>query len=163
MPLNTREPLWQSYLFAGHSRVELSAWARRLRYFRFCRAYGAHSNDGDRLLVALRYTDADDLRHLLRQLGLPAAAEGIDAPKLTGYAWLAGQRVFLWEYRSPMPQLEISLTDPDNLYEVTPRAVAAAEIVETLLKAHEARLVEPPQPDRNCVCPAYYPELWMAE
>ena len=68
------EPRWLDYLFHRHPPAELGAWARRLRYFRFCKAIGGHANDGDQLVAALRYADAADLRHLLAQLGLPGNA-----------------------------------------------------------------------------------------
>ncbi|SMC88171.1 hypothetical protein [Kibdelosporangium aridum] len=50
---------WEEYLYREHSRETIARWARELRYFRFCRAYGGHQNDGDRLLVALSDPDLD--------------------------------------------------------------------------------------------------------
>lgn len=43
---------WQQYLFEEHPETELRAWARRLKLFRFFRAFGGHANDGDSLDVA---------------------------------------------------------------------------------------------------------------
>ncbi|WP_035564848.1 hypothetical protein [Hymenobacter sp. IS2118] len=158
---DTQEPRWREYLFRRHSPAELRAWGRRLRYFRFCKAYGGHANDGDQLLAALRYADPADLHQLLTQLGLPVVP--IENPVVfpaAGQVTLAGERVFVWVRKLPVPQLEISVVDLENLYEVTPRAVAAAEAIEKLLLTHEARIIDPPLPGLHCVCPAYYPELW---
>ena len=161
---DTRDPRWRAYLFRRHSPAELSAWGRRLRYFRFCKAYGGHANDGDQLLAALSYAEHADLRSLLTQLGLPVApVESPDVFPSAGQVTLAGERVFVWVRKLPVQQLEIAVVDLDNLYEVTPRAVAVAEGVEMVLAAHAARIIDPPLPNCHCVCPAYYPELWAAD
>ncbi|WP_052733131.1 hypothetical protein [Hymenobacter terrenus] len=113
-------PRWLDYLFHRHPRAELRAWGRRLRYFRFCKAIGGHANDGDQLLAALRYADPADLRQLLMQLDLPVAAVGsVKIFPSAGQVTLAGERVFVWVRTAPVPQLEISIVDLDNLYEVT--------------------------------------------
>jgi hypothetical protein len=44
---------WEEYLYRQHSREEIRRWALSLKFFRFCRAYGGHNNDGDRLSVSL--------------------------------------------------------------------------------------------------------------
>lgn len=162
MSPDTHDPCWLDYLFYRHPRAELVAWARRLRYFRFCKAYGGHANDGDQLLAALRYTDEPDLTQLLLHLGLAGAGGAHRSLASPGRVTLAGHAVFLSVRRAPVQQLEFSIFDLDNPYEVTARAVAAAEAVEELLVAHEVRLVDPPQPNHHCLCPAYYPELWAA-
>jgi hypothetical protein len=67
---------WQDYLYRSHSEAELADWARRLDHFRFCRAIGGHANDGDALLVALRYSSAADLESLWRELGVTCLPAG---------------------------------------------------------------------------------------
>ncbi|MDO3408150.1 hypothetical protein QWJ34_00065 [Saccharibacillus sp. CPCC 101409] len=37
---------------------------------------------------------------------------------------------------------------------------AAAERLEPLLNPLKDRLIDPPQDDRNCICPGYHPELF---
>lgn len=159
MDLSHRDPRWLGYLFSCPSRAELRAWVRRLRYFRFCKALGGHANDGDHLLVALRYTDAADLRQLFGQLGLPVVA-GEELPASPYRTTLAGQITFVVVRSQPEQRLEISVADLANLYEVTSLAVATAETLEKLLAAQEARIIDPPVLDYHCVCPLYYPELW---
>ena len=62
---------WEQYLFKEHSREQLAAWARRLAFFRFCRAWGGQANDADQLLVAFRIDSEDDLLDVLGILGIP--------------------------------------------------------------------------------------------
>ncbi|WP_345054379.1 hypothetical protein [Hymenobacter glaciei] len=157
---NTQDPHWRDYLFQGHPPAELSTWVQRLRYFRFCKAYGAHSNDGDQLLAALRYVDAADLRRLLAQLGTwaPLSAQLIALP--SGLLTVAGQQVSAWHYDLPEPRLMLAIRDLNNPYEVTAATIAAAEAVEQQLALQESRIIDPPQDNRYCVCPQYYPELW---
>ena len=52
-PMTRKDPRWDAYLHERHSPEELRGWARSLAYFRFCRAFGGHANDGDCLRVAL--------------------------------------------------------------------------------------------------------------
>jgi hypothetical protein len=156
-----RDPSWRANLFRGPIQAELLAWARRLRYFRFCKAIGGFAQDGDQLRVALRCTTNADLRQLLAQLGLPPLARQ-DAYRrpLARHVQLAGQRAFLTIDRVPALQLNLSLADSEKPYDVTTSAVTAAIAVETLLLAHEARIIDPPVASIYCVCPTYYPDLW---
>ncbi|WP_139925345.1 hypothetical protein [Hymenobacter sp. DG01] len=156
---DTHDPRWLDYLFRRHSRAELGTWARRLQYFRFCKAIGGHANDGDQLLVALHYTDEADIRQLLAQLGV-AVDSSSGFPQFARRVMLAGQQVWLRAQKPPEPRLEISLFDQDNPYEVTTRTVAAAEAVEKILGFCQPRIIDPPWLAPHCVCPAYYPELW---
>ena len=159
---DVQDPRWLDYLFYRHPPAELRAWGQRLRYFRFCKAIGGHANDGDNLLVALRYTDAADLGQLLTELGLPIGKNDSDLNMTAslGRSKLAGQPVYISLRHLPVRQLEIVIFDQDNVYEVTSAAITAAETVEVLLAAHEPRIIDPPLPNFHCVCPAYYPELW---
>ena len=156
-----RDPRWRDYVFRSPGRAELVAWARRLRYFRFCKAIGGFAQDGDQFRVALRYTTLADLRKLLAQLGLPPLTTRDAAGRpLARRVELAGASAFLTIDLAPASRLNLSLADPEQLYDVTARAVAAAVAVEALLAAHAARLIDPPLASVYCVCPAYYPDLW---
>jgi hypothetical protein len=123
---------WEQYLYRQHSRASLALWVPTLRFFRFCRAYGGHNNDGDRLLVALR-TDVDPL-------------PGLDLPGV--------------HRSSRLDRFEISVSDPSTPYEVTDAAVEVARRIEVLLAPLASLVIDPPQADEHCVCPEYYPELW---
>lgn len=61
---------WKQYLYESHSEDTLRAWAKRLHFFRFFRAYGGHANDGDSLDVAYRYKNIEELESFLRYLGI---------------------------------------------------------------------------------------------
>jgi len=61
---------FRTYLFEHHPEDEIRRWALSFTYFRFCRAYGGHANDGDQFLAALRYTDEADFLSILTSLGL---------------------------------------------------------------------------------------------
>jgi hypothetical protein len=174
---------WTDYLYERHPSAQLGAWARELAYFRFCRAYGGHANDGDHLLVSLRVETRTDLLGTLSALAVPvrrlsadqaqpvpgvaySAAEfsrfpapisrfpGISQP---GHVEIAGQRAHVW---SNGDRLTISVADIVDHYSVTDAAVASAKSIEALLVPIASHVVDPPQDDRNCVCPRYYPDLW---
>ncbi|MFG1706892.1 hypothetical protein ACFLIM_27240 [Nonomuraea sp. M3C6] len=174
---------WTDYLYERHPPARLRAWARELTYFRFCRAYGGHANDGDHLLVSLHIETQTDLLRTLSALAVPvkrlppdtpqpvpgvtySAAEfsrfpvamarfpGIGQP---GHVEIAGQRAHVWSHGD---RLNISVADTVDHYSVTGAAVASAKSIEALLPPIAGQVVDPPQDDRNCVCPRYYPDLW---
>lgn len=45
---------WSRWSFEDHPEAELRCWARRLRLFRFVRAWGGHAIDGDASVAAYR-------------------------------------------------------------------------------------------------------------
>ncbi|MFI9554856.1 hypothetical protein [Nonomuraea endophytica] len=163
---------WDEYLYRNHTPEQLRAWANSLAYFHFCRAYGGHNNDGDRLLVAL---STEDPAEVLTALGLPVerippgtplAVPGqgytvqeyaqfrnpvpghpdLDQP---GWVTLAGHPAHIW---ATATTLTISVHDADDVYEVSESAVAAAREMEKLLAPLSAHVIDPPQNDRNCIC-----------
>jgi hypothetical protein len=179
----TNEARWQQYLYSTHPQAEIRLWARQLKYFRFCKAYGGHANDGDQLKVALKFDSEEDLVETCKSLGLPLRRISADSPKpVPGvrYSWqeftkfvsfvddfptieqpgwttLLGLKVHVW-IRSD--RLEICIMDEGNLYEVSAAAVDVASKIEELLRPLAERLIEPPQDNRNCICPKFYPEFW---
>ena len=174
---------WNLYLFERHDRQQIAQWARRLRYFRFCRAVGGHANDGDELLVAIGLQAGADLADVCAALGivLEVVAPGSPQPvpgvaytaeefgrfasivpgsagiRQPGFVELAGQPVYA---HLQADRLEISLSDADSPYQVTEAAVRSAERVEALLAPLAGRLIDPPRTSRHCVCPAHYPDMW---
>ncbi|MFI6910123.1 hypothetical protein ACIBKY_53335 [Nonomuraea sp. NPDC050394] len=163
---------WDEYLYETHTPEQLHGWANSLAYFHFCRAYGGHSNDGDRLLAALR---TDDPAGVLTTLGLPVkhippgtpqavpgqgytvqeyarfpspipGHPGLDQP---GWVTLAGHPAHVW---ATATTLTISVHDATDIYAVSESAVAAARAMERLLAPLSAHVIDPPQNDRNCVC-----------
>ncbi|GAA3470729.1 hypothetical protein [Nonomuraea roseola] len=176
---------WHDYLHERHSPGLLRAWARSLTYFRFCRAYGGHSNDGDRLLVRLRVETESDLPAVMSALGLPIERLPPDDPRpVAGMAYTAAE---FGGFRLPMPRfphvrqpgavriagaaahvwadtgsLTLSVNDRRDVYSVTDAAVESARAIEDLLVPVGHHVIDPPQDDRNCVCPRYYPQLWTS-
>ncbi|MFI6291679.1 hypothetical protein ACIBEJ_08845 [Nonomuraea sp. NPDC050790] len=163
---------WDEYLHETHTPEQLLAWAHSLSYFHFCRAYGGHNNDGDRLLAAVRTEDpAETLTALglpVRRIapGTPLAVPGqgytvqeyarfpspipghpdLDQP---GWVTLAGHPAHVWVSRTAVM---ISVHDADDVYAVTESAVAAARAMEDVLAPLADRVIDPPQNDRNCIC-----------
>ena len=171
---------WQQYLFESHPEATLRQWARRLKKFRFFRAYGGHANDGDSLDVSYAYQDASDLQRFFAHLGVklvvhdrqpPQPESGISYPGdvyaafpslVPGTRWIeqpkyclvAGQRVFAWCDAST---IKLSIGKD---YQVAPSDVAAAEAVEQVIQDAPLPLIEPPVDNRNCICPKFYPEYF---
>jgi hypothetical protein len=143
---------WTRYLHRDHSVLELEEWARRLSWFRFCRAVGGHANDGDQLLVALRYVDPNDLDGLWISLGGSRPSSNIID--------IRGIRVGVLQLRDRV-LLSLSGADGDP-FQVTLKDVQNAEVVEQSLSVARPRVVDPPVDDHHCVAPKFYPELWIS-
>ena len=62
-------PVDRSHLFSDHAELTLRDWARRLRIFRFCRAFGGHANDGDSLEAAYGWGSEQELHRCLELAG----------------------------------------------------------------------------------------------
>jgi sorbitol-specific phosphotransferase system component IIA len=90
---------WNAHLYRRHSPRELRDWATRLRWFRLCRAFGGHNNDGDDLRLALRATTERELADVLAVLGITEL----------GHVRIAGESAFA----STRPgRIELRLSDP---------------------------------------------------
>jgi hypothetical protein len=138
---------WDAYLYRRHSPRELRDWATRLRWFRLCRAFGGHNNDGDDLRLALRAETEHELAAVLAALGITEL----------GHVRIAGENAFV----STRPgRLEIRLSDPDEPYEVSGRAVASAIRIEAGLTTLAPSVIDPPLDDPHCVCLKFHPHLW---
>ncbi|KQV45978.1 hypothetical protein ASD07_15930 [Duganella sp. Root336D2] len=171
---------WTQYLFEGHSEHELRAWAQRLRFFRFFRAYGGHANDGDSLNAAFAYATTEQLESFLVDLGVeltkfdvppPQPELGVSYPgdvfaqfpflvggttgmQQPGRCQIMDVNVFIW---CEAGQIRISLGDD---YAVTEKNVLDAEKLETLLAHSTLDRIDPPKDTRNCICPKYYPDYF---
>jgi hypothetical protein len=141
--MNDRQRL---YLFEEHSPARLSAWARRLTRFRFCRAYGGHVNDGDTLRLLLRIGSREDALTLLAALGV---AEG--------WTELDGTTLFVSIRRD---DVEFTVQDVDDVFAVTEAAVSAAQRIESRFALYDDRRIDPPLDSWHCIAPATHPELF---
>ena len=56
--------------------------------------------------------------------------------------------------------IELQVSDPDDLFEVSKRAFEGARAVEELLEQHQDRIIDPPLDSEYCVSPERYPDLW---
>jgi hypothetical protein len=168
------DPKLASWLFRTHSFAELHEWTARMRFFRFCRAFGGHANDGDQLLAALRVETEADLLAVSTQLGVVLRTVPIPTP-----APIAGARYTIAEFSEfptpivPFPRFEqpgwvriaevacsvwvspgrLELTlqgaagDP---YEVTDQDVENAVKIETLMAPLAERVIDPPRESERC-------------
>jgi hypothetical protein len=168
---------WKQYLFEAHPEATLGSWARRLRLFRFFRAYGGHANDGDSLDVAYRYGSLQELESFLSELGIPLVKYTEHPPRperevsysseelatfpslIAGTEWvrqpgpsvISGQKVFIW-CEGGLVKISVGKT-----YQVTEEDVVSAEAVERLLLGSRLERVDPPLDTDHYVCPKYYP------
>jgi hypothetical protein len=172
---------WTQYLFERHPRHELRNWARRLRLFRFFRAYGGHANDGGSLDCAFRYRSEADLQTFFASVGIypvrfdtrplqpepgvaysgdeyahfPSLIDDTEWLQQPGHCNIAGDEVFVW---CGAGQIKVSVASG---YEVTEADVQRAERFERILKTVPLDIQDPPQDTKNYVCPKYYPELFQ--
>lgn len=164
-PLSEQQ-LWERYFFERHSLTTLLEWSKRLKYFRYCRAYGGHVGDGDCLLMAIRIQSEQELHEVFEQLHLPmiyissesstsATAEWtypqIEHPK---HVIIAGVKAFIWMYPDRM---KLSITNLEHPVEVTDTSVNAAEQLEPYLAPLAHLMIDPPQDDRYC----FMPKDWL--
>lgn len=183
--MNTDDARWNAYLHERHSRETLRDWARSLSFFRFCRAFGGHANDGDCLRAVFALASEAQLCEVFAQLGIPLerlppdhpepaigvhytgtefmkfvpAARGYGLPlRQPGKVRMAGASVFAWVHPG---RLDLSMSD-DEPYDVTARTVREAQAVEALLRPLAAICIDPPQEGRNCLSPKAHPWLWAA-
>jgi hypothetical protein len=142
---------WEQYLYGSHSRAELWAWARELRFFRFCRAYGGHANDGDSLRVELRHHGEQDAQQLCAALGFEDRERAI----------IHGTPVFVHVYKDTV---SLALSGAaGSWYEVSSADVANAVALESRIAPLAERVIDPPIANKHCISPAMYPELWSDE
>jgi hypothetical protein len=178
----TTTSLWERYLYGRHSREELASWARRLRYFRFRRAYGGHIGDADSFVVSLRVESQAEFEEICQAIDLPLLKIDPQKPlpqagqkytpeqysalenpigrfplyRQPGKTHIHGVEVFAWVGVS----LKIDLNDPGKPWSVSNAALQSAEALGQVLSSVSAKICDPPQDDRNCICPKYYPEFW---
>jgi hypothetical protein len=138
---------WDSYLYRRHSPRQLRDWVTRLRWFRFCRAFGGHHNDGDDLRLALRAETEHEQAAVLAALGIAEL----------GHVRVAGEPAFALAGRG---RVELRLSDPDEPYEVSAQTVDSALRIEAGLAPLASSVIDPPLDDPHCVCPTYHPHLW---
>jgi hypothetical protein len=176
---------WESYLYEKHSREELASWARRLRYFRFVRDPGGANGGGDSLEVRFNVKDQADLERICRRIGLPLETTDPERPTLqsgksyTGAEYAAledpippfpAYRQLKWTHIQGIPvfafvfnnaSLQISVQQPDSIWDVNETAIQNAETLEPILDSVAASIIDPPEDDDHCICPKYYPEIWQ--
>lgn len=173
---------WRQYLFEVHAEATLRDWARRLRLFRFFRAYGGHANDGDSLQACFAYASEEQLLAFLADLGVSLVRYQVEPPQakigvsysgaefltfphlIDGTRWLrqpghcdiAGIKVFVWCARG---RVTFSL---GSAYSVGENDVAGAEALERLLARTSLERVDPPGDNKHYICPKYYPDYFGA-
>ena len=163
-----KDDRWRDILFREHPKARLRTWARSLRYFRFVRGSGGGMDDhGDCLRLALRTSSLGDIETILSRIGataLPPFSDRIDRSDgpvgestciQIGSTPLTGYRCF--------GRLELSLADQEDSWRVTQGTVDTALSLEPLFDCLADRLIDPPQDDRHCLCPKYYPAFWGPE
>ena len=174
---------WLEYLYRDHSESELRDWASRLKMFRFFRAYGGHANDGDRLELALKYDDVDNLLSLLKSLGVspvvydekpeqpvpgvkyssdefsafPSLIKDTEWVGQPGVQTVFGAEQFIW-CESGLVVVSIST----GSYEVTTKDVEVAEKLEASWGDFQRIIVDPPRDTRHYICPKYFPDFFRA-
>lgn len=168
------------YLFERHSVDEVRSWNRRLRFFRYFRAFGGHTNDSDSLDVALRYSGQQDLLTALGKLGIhprrftktppqpktgvsypseefekfPSIVEGTRWVEQPGHTEIFGAPVFIWCHKE---RIMISLTN--DSWDIDESTVRAAESIEPYITTMSGSIIDPPWSTDHYLCGANHPIL----
>lgn len=136
------DPHWCGLLFREHPKRRLREWARSMRYFRFVRGSGGGMDDhGDRLAVLLKPDAREELERIRAAMGTPG---GVATNVYEGSRGL-----------------EFSITDAELPYTVTQAAVDSARSIERFLEPLAGKVIDPPQDDKYCICPKFYPSFWV--
>ncbi|MDF1825974.1 MAG: hypothetical protein P1U68_15115 [Verrucomicrobiales bacterium] len=169
-----------AYLFQEHSIEEVRAWNRRLKYFRYFRAYGGHANDRDSLDVAIAWGGEEELQTIFRQLEIEVVAHSTIPPQpvagvsysraeyetfpalIPGTRWLeqpghtriGESPVFVWCLKD-----RIMISPKNDSPDVEESTVAAAEAIEPHLTVLADRIIDPPRDTDHYLCVAKHPPL----
>ena len=174
------DDLKRRYLFATHSIEEVRSWNRRLKYFRYFRAFGGHANDSDSLDAAISYKDTNDLVAIMEQLGVrlsifsdepakpvsgheytpsefeafPSIIPNTNWIKQPGHTEIFGHAVFIWCYED-----RIMISPKHDLGIIDESTIAVAESIEPHLKKYKRRIIDPPRDSDHYLCGAKHPFL----
>lgn len=172
--------LEEAYIFEMHSKAEIMRWNSELRWFRFCRAYGGHVNDGDAFKASIRFSGEAELLRVMGILGVDLLVLPPDNPKpIPGKPYTAAEfekfRFSIYEFpKYEQPGwcsildtssyvsvsggfIDIHLSGADgNIYDVTETDFENARIIEKHVAIHGLDFIHPPR-QCQCVCPECYP------
>ena len=156
---------WCELLFRVNTKKQLRAWAVSLKYFRFVRGTGGGMCEvGDCLKLKLWAGSHEDIPRILIAIGQfmeppPKAAEGNELAPTTMTAGSAVRGLLQCDSSTP-DWLTLSVADAQNAWDVTQSAVEFALDIEAVLAPFASLVFDPPQNDRHCICPKYYPSFW---
>jgi hypothetical protein len=174
---------WEQYFFERHDPAELKVWARRLRLFRYFRAFGGHANDGDSLDCAFRYRSTADLERFFSTIGValvhfdalplqpepgvaypgdefarfPSLVPGTKWIGQPGHCEIAGIAAHAWCSESI-----ITVSATPYSYDVTSSHVVRAERIETVLRGIDLEIQDPPHDSKHYFCPKYYSQYFRS-
>ena len=154
----------------------LHAWARSLRWFRYC-AYvsSGHMELPEQLKLRLRYEGAEaGFLALLGRLGLqPEPTQQASIAQVTtaharsstpcypawldpGWVSLAGRQVYVSAVADSIVELTLG-----QEWSVWPSHVEDAQAIEAFLATlGTLDVIDPPEDSPRCLCPAHHPEVW---
>ena len=164
----------------------LRHWAPRLRFFRYVKALGGHTNDIDEIVLVLSYAGENNLTQLFDELGIPyqryltkppqpelgksyPGKEFAEFPSLIpGTRWI---RQPVWQTLDSVTVSVWCETDkvkftvvgpPERDWGITETEFENAEKLESIFEKYSERIIDPPVDSANCICPKYYPQYWEA-
>ena len=164
-----------AYLFETHSKAEIARCCAGLYWFRFCRAYGGHVNDGDSLKASIKFSSEGELLHIMRLLGInlnvlppdnPGPVPGkqysmaefekfkIEIKSYPQYEQPGWQRVLGGSgfVRVEVQHINIGLSGEDgDIFAVTEHDFENGQTIEKHLKPYGLSFVPPPK-GCNCIC-----------
>jgi hypothetical protein len=140
------------------SEQTIQEWANRLRYFRFFRGVGGHTNDGETLRCAFVIETVAELRTLFQFLGIELveySERPVGTDLIPGTRWIAQPN-----WTSIADQRVMILADYDRTdlfigmnYEITEEDVVSAEAIEQVLESVPFQRIDPPHKSDLYVMP----------
>lgn len=172
----------ERYLYEINSQAEIARWCAGLRWFRFCRAYGGHANDGDSFQAAIKFSSESELLRIMQLLGIELNILPSDNPiPVPGksYSWEEFEKFKFCikeypRYEQPGWQrilgfsafvnikahhIHIHLSGAEgNVFLVTERDFENARAVENHLEPYELKFSHPTK-ECFCICEECYPAV----
>ncbi len=145
-------------------------WILSLNIFRICTIY-PYPNDLKpvRLVTSIQFTDEKELQNILTNLNLetaktkPENSQFHDENENISVVWiLLNNEICYLDVNKILKKvhIEVSGTKEDQ-FGFDETVVERGKRIETFLSNKDFSFIDPPQDDKYCISPTYYPFLWI--
>lgn len=157
------------HLFFTFGKEVIMKWTKNLKIFRLCSMY-PYPNDFKpvRFLMAIHFEDSSDLKEILHKLNYEIDMTKPEESRFKEYnenhsaGWIILQDNFCYMDINKITKkifIEVSGIEED-LFKMDNSVFIRAKKIEQFIEKLGFNFIDPPQDDRYCISPKYYPSLW---